>query len=72
MEEIRSFVLICNDLNISNFESINLTKASVAGITIEQWADMDIDKFVQNSKNFLPDEKSLLVQYLKICEELLS
>lgn len=69
---MRSFVVVCNELGISNFESMNVSGAIIGGITIEQWADMNKKEFAQNSQNISADEKLLLAKYLKKCEELLS
>lgn len=69
--QLRSFIVVCDELGIPNFESMNISKASVGGISIEQWADMGKEEFIQEVQNLSVAKKSLLEKYLKKCEELL-
>ena len=40
----RSFILMCNELGISDIECMKISRKLVHGITIEEWADYDTEK----------------------------
>ena len=62
---------MCNELGLSNIESLSVSKVIVGSFTIEQWTDMEKPEFIQKSKFITVHEKSILAKHLKKCEELL-
>lgn len=67
----RSFIVMCSELGISYIECMKISRKLVHGITIEEWADYDKEKFLDAQRLLTDNEKGVLVSYLKSCEGIL-
>jgi len=68
---LRSFVLICQELGISNIEYCDLILEKIDNITIEQWSDYNVENFKARQSLLSDEQKRILSIYLKKCEEML-
>lgn len=67
-ESLRSFLVVCSELNIPDLEYIT----SVAGmkinhISVQQWADMDTKQFILESASLDETQKKTLKDSLRSC-----
>lgn len=68
---LRSFVLVCQELGISNIEYDGLLSKEINGITIQEWADYSLYQFIENESLLTEIQKNQLTVYLKKCEDVL-
>ncbi len=67
----RSFIVVCNELGISDIECMPFSQIMIHGITVEQWADYSKEEFLKHQRLLTDNEKEVLAFYLKICEGIL-
>jgi len=68
---LRSFILVCQELDIPNIEYQNIPNKQVGKITVQQWADYSVEQFLEEYNKLSRVEKMILVESLIICEEIL-
>ena len=69
MDNTRSFLGICADLNIANMEYVaTMAGITINGISIQQWADMDEKQFLTNIKPLDKKQRKSVEMALKSCE----
>lgn len=69
MDNTRSFLGICADLNIPNIEYVStMAEITINGISIQQWADMDEKQFIIHIKSLDKKQRKSVEMALKSCE----
>lgn len=48
-----------------------ILKKEIDGISIEEWANLNLEQFLENQKLLSDKQKQELAEYLKKCEEVL-
>lgn len=67
----RSLALICQELGITNIEFANILGKEIDGLSIEEWANQNLDQFLESQELLSDEQKRILKLYLKKCEEML-
>jgi len=68
---MRSLSVICQELGIPDIEIHNILSLEIDGLSIEEWANQNVQQF-QESQQLLDDnQKRILSLYLKKVEEML-
>ena len=68
---LRSLSIICQDLGISNIEMYPILSLEIDGLSIEQWANQNIEQFLESQELLSGDQKRILSLYLKKVEQML-
>jgi len=68
---LRSLSIICQDLGIPNIEIYPILSLEIDGLSIEQWANQNIEQFVESQELLSLDQKRILSLYLKKVEQML-
>lgn len=66
---LRSLAIVCQELGIPDVETI--LKQEIDGLSIEQWANQNLEQFLESQELLSDKQKKILAQYLKQCEEVL-
>jgi len=68
---LRSLSIICNDLGILNIEIYPILSLAIDGLSIEQWANQNVEQFQESQELLSLDQKRILSLYLKKVEQML-
>jgi len=64
-----SLALLCLDLDIQNIEYEQIQQLMISNISVQEWVNFDIKKFVEHEKILSNYEKKILASHLKRCKE---
>jgi len=68
---LRSLSIICNDLGIPNIEIYPILSLVIDGLSIEEWANQNVEQFQESQELLSADQKRILSLYLKKVEQML-
>ena len=68
---LRSLSIICQDLGIPNIEFYPILSLETDGLSIEQWANQNVNQFQESQELLSNDQKRILSVYLKKVEQML-
>ena len=68
---LRSLSIICQDLGISNIEFYPILSLEIDGLSIEEWANQNVEQFQESQELLTGDQKRILSLYLKKVEQML-
>ena len=66
---LRSFVLVCQELGISNID--HFAQIQVRGTSIEEWANYSVEEFIERTKFLSESERESLVSHMSKCADTL-
>lgn len=68
---LRSLSIICQDLGIPNIEFYPILSLEIDGLSIEEWANQNVEQFQESQELLSADQKRILSLYLKKVEQML-
>ena len=68
---LRSLSIICHDLGITNIEFYPVLSLVIDGLSIEEWANQNVEQFQESQELLTGDQKRILSLYLKKVEQML-
>ena len=68
---LRSLSIICQDLGIPNIELYPVLSLVIDGLSIEEWANQNVEQFQESQELLTGDQKRILSLYLKKVEQML-
>jgi len=68
---MRSLAVICQELGIDDMEVSNILSLEIDGLSIEEWANQNLQQFQESQELLSDSQKRILSLYLKKVEEML-
>ena len=68
---LRSLSIVCQELGIPNIEIYPILSLEIDGLSIEQWANQNVEQFQESQELLSADQKRILSLYLKKVEQML-
>lgn len=68
---LRSLSIVCQELGIPNIEIYPILSLEIDGLSIEQWANQNVEQFQESQELLSIDQKRILSLYLKKVEQML-
>ena len=68
---LRSLSILCQELGIPNIEIYPILSLEIDGLSIEQWANQNVEQFQESQELLSADQKRILSLYLKKVEQML-
>lgn len=68
---MRSLSVVCQELGISNIEFYPILSLEIDGLSIEEWANQNVEQFQESQELLTIDQKRILSLYLTKVEQML-
>ncbi len=68
---MRSLSILCQELGIPNIEIYPVLSLEIDGLSIEQWANQNVEQFQESQELLSADQKRILSLYLTKVEQML-
>jgi len=68
---MRSLSVVCNELGIPDMEIHDILSLEIDGLSIEEWANQNLEQFQESQELLSENQKRILSLYLKKVEEML-
>lgn len=68
---LRSLSIICQELGIPDIEIHHILSLEIDGLSIEEWANQNLQQFQESQELLNENQKRILSLYLKKVEEML-
>jgi len=68
---MRSLSVVCQELGIPDMEIHDILSLEIDGLSIEEWANQNLQQFQESQKLLDDNQKRILSLYLKKVEEML-